>query len=197
MQQDPCLKLTLEAILNAAQALIDDEGLDGLNMRELARRLDAQASALYWHIGNRSELLTRLADRYYGRAFEVVPEGLDWPDWLRSYGQAFHSELLSHRDAAQVCGFARPRARDVRLGLDRLAAPLLAVGLTREQALACQSSIIALAMGWAMYEQSPHMKVHLKRAMDLQLSFMQGLDAMVTGLASTLVVARRKARPRR
>lgn len=180
------MKLSLEDILDAAQALLDEEGLEGLNMRAVAGRLDAQASALYWHIHNRSELLTLLADGYYRRAFDAVPTGLSWPDWLRAYGEAFHSELLAHRDAAQVCGLSRPTAGSVRAGLDRLAAPLVAAGLTREQALACQSSVIALAVGWAMFEQSPHMKSHLSRAMDLPSSFRQGLEAMVTGMAGTL-----------
>jgi len=191
------LKLTVEDILDAAQSLVDEEGLGGLNMRAIARRLDVQGSALYWHIHNRSELLTMLANLYYQRAFDLVPANLDWPEWLRTYGRAFHTELLAHRDAAQICGLARPASRSVAKGLDRLAAPLLSAGLTRTQALACQSSVIALAVGWAMYEQSPHMKSHLARALDIPGSFLQGLDAMVTGLAGTVLPANRKTPGRR
>jgi TetR/AcrR family transcriptional regulator, tetracycline repressor protein len=180
------LKLTLDDIVKAAQDLIDAEGLSGLNMRAVASRLDAQASALYWHIKNRAELLTLISDGYYQRAFAAVPDGLDWPDWLRAYGHAFHAELLSHRDSAQICGLARPSARHVGNGLDVLVAPLVARGLTRAQALTCQSSVISLAMGWAMFEESAHMRTHLERVMDLQQSFSLGLEAMVAGMAAQL-----------
>ena len=182
------VKLNLEDILNAAQSVIDEEGLAGLNMRAVASRLDARASALYWHVRNRSEMLTLTSNGYYQRAFDAVPAGLGWRDWLRAYGNAFHAELLAHRDAAQVCGLSRPTATSVRAGLDRLVAPLVGQGLTHEQALACQSSVIALCVGWAMFEQSPHMKSHLSRSMDLPGQFRHSLEALVAGLPATLKI---------
>lgn len=179
------MKLTREDIVTAAQALIDAEGLGALNMRALARRLDAQGSALYWHVHNKAELLTLLANACYRRAFDAVPSDLDWPEWLLAFGNALHAELLAHRDAAQVCAIARPAAEGARASLERLAAPLMAKGLTLARALACQSSVIALTLGWATYEQSEGMRTHLETTLDLQASYRQGLEAMVAGLRAT------------
>jgi TetR/AcrR family tetracycline transcriptional repressor len=177
------VKLTLKDILQSAQALIEAEGLEALSMRAIARRMNAEGSALYWHVRNRGELLTLIANGYYRSAFESVPAGLAWPDWLLAFGHAFHDELLSHRDAAHVCAEAGPENDEVGASMNVLAQPLVALGLTRAQALSCQGSVIALTLGWATYEQSPPMRAYLSRALNLQASYRQGLEAMVLGLS--------------
>jgi TetR/AcrR family tetracycline transcriptional repressor len=182
------VKLTLKDILESAQALIDADGLEALSMRAIARRLNAEGSALYWHVRNRGELLTLIANGYYRRAFESVPAGLDWQEWLLAFGHAFHAELLSHRDAAHVCAMAGPENDEVGASMNVLAQPLVALGLARGQALSCQGSVIALTLGWATYEQSPPMRAYLSRALDLQASYRQGLAAMVVGLSHRLRV---------
>jgi AcrR family transcriptional regulator len=45
--------LTREQIVKAAMELLDDEGLEGLNMRALGRRLGSAATAVYWHVGSK------------------------------------------------------------------------------------------------------------------------------------------------
>jgi TetR/AcrR family transcriptional regulator, tetracycline repressor protein len=177
------VKLTLKDILESAQALIEAEGLEALSMRAIARRMNAEGSALYWHVRNRGELLTLIANGYYRRAFESVPAGLEWPDWLLAFGHAFHDELLSHRDAAHVCAEAGPENDEVGAAMNVLAQPLVALGLTRAQALSCQGSVIALTLGWATYEQSPPMRAYLSKALNLQASYRQGLEAMVLGMS--------------
>lgn len=180
------MKLTLKDILESAQALIDAEGLESLSMRAVARRLNAEGSALYWHVRNRGELVTLIANGYYRRAFDSVPPGLDWPQWLLEFGQAFHDELLSHRDGAHLCAMASPENDNVGTSMNVLAQPLMAKGLTRAQALSCQGSVIALTLGWATYEQSPPMQAYLSKALNLQASYGQGLAAMVLGLSQTV-----------
>ena len=58
--------LTRDAIVDAALALLDREGLSGLSMRKLAQELGAGAASLYWHVGNKEELLSLLLDRIVG-----------------------------------------------------------------------------------------------------------------------------------
>jgi AcrR family transcriptional regulator len=56
-------KLTVEQILDAAQALLEDSGAAALSMRTLAERLGVQASSLYRHHASRELLLRALGDR--------------------------------------------------------------------------------------------------------------------------------------
>ena len=43
--------LTRDQSVQAALELLDAEGLEGLSMRGLGRRLDSAATAVYWHAG--------------------------------------------------------------------------------------------------------------------------------------------------
>ncbi len=177
------LKLTRDAILHTAQQLIDAKGLKALSMRAVAGRLDAQGSALYWHFRNKSDLITTLAQSYYERAVQAVPQRVRWTDWLLSFGRALHKELLSHRDSCEIYVAARPTDRHAAEVIERMVLPLTGAGLSRSQALLCQSAVIAFTVGWVTYEQSPSQRAQLSKIMNLQHNFDEGLKALVNGLA--------------
>ena len=54
-------------IVEAALELLDDEGVQGLTMRALGRRLKVNPMTLYHHIGGRADLLQSLSDHVYDR----------------------------------------------------------------------------------------------------------------------------------
>jgi AcrR family transcriptional regulator len=64
--------LSRERIVDAAVALLDDEGEAGLTFRALATRLGTGAGAIYWHIENKSELLVAATDAIVARALGEV-----------------------------------------------------------------------------------------------------------------------------
>jgi AcrR family transcriptional regulator len=50
-------------VADAAEAIIEREGVDALSMRRLARELDSSTMALYRHVRDRDDLLVLLLDR--------------------------------------------------------------------------------------------------------------------------------------
>jgi AcrR family transcriptional regulator len=54
--------LNREQIVRAAIELLDEEGMDGLSMRKLGQRLGSAATAMYWHVGNKENLMALAAD---------------------------------------------------------------------------------------------------------------------------------------
>lgn len=54
--------LNRQRVLDAAVALADDEGLDALTMRRLAKRPGVEAMSLYYHVANKSALLDGVAE---------------------------------------------------------------------------------------------------------------------------------------
>ncbi|MEV0044834.1 TetR/AcrR family transcriptional regulator C-terminal domain-containing protein [Nocardia rhamnosiphila] len=70
--------LTREQIVDTAIALLDAEGLDGLNMRSLGKRLDSAATAMYWHVQNKDNLVRLATDRVWA---EIALPDLDTMDW--------------------------------------------------------------------------------------------------------------------
>ncbi|MET8214003.1 TetR/AcrR family transcriptional regulator C-terminal domain-containing protein [Streptomyces sp. NPDC005373] len=54
--------LTREQIVRTAVELLDEEGLEGLNMRSLGKRLGSAATAVYWHVKNKDDLVMLAGD---------------------------------------------------------------------------------------------------------------------------------------
>ena len=93
-------QLDRDRLIAAGFAQLEDDGLDGLSMRRLAQRLGVQAPALYWHIGDKAELLGLMAGAIYQIAYAGVPAARDWRDWLLGFGRALRAAFAA-QDAAR------------------------------------------------------------------------------------------------
>ena len=67
--------LTPEKVLAEALVIVQREGLTALTMRRLAAELGVRAPTVYWHVGNRQELLTRLGPKAHRRTGEHSAQG--------------------------------------------------------------------------------------------------------------------------
>ncbi len=65
--------LTRERIIETAVELLDAEGEDALTVRALTSRLATGSGAIYWHIGNMSELLDAATDAVVATALDAHP----------------------------------------------------------------------------------------------------------------------------
>ncbi|RZT17312.1 TetR family transcriptional regulator [Kribbella sp. VKM Ac-2569] len=71
--------LTQEQIVAEAIKLLDADGLEALTMRKLGAALGAVATAVYWHVANKDELLELVVDEVYGEV--EVPRVADPSEW--------------------------------------------------------------------------------------------------------------------
>ena len=55
-------KITRDVVLTTALEIIDRDGVDGLSMRRLARRLDCDPMTIYRHAPNKAALLDAVAE---------------------------------------------------------------------------------------------------------------------------------------
>jgi AcrR family transcriptional regulator len=53
-------------IVEVAIELLDGAGIEGLSMRRLGKRLNSAATAMYWHVGSKENLVVLAADRVWG-----------------------------------------------------------------------------------------------------------------------------------
>jgi TetR/AcrR family tetracycline transcriptional repressor len=94
-------------VVQAALALLDDVGLDGLTMRRLADRLGVKAASLYRHVRDKDELLILLGDAMSGEI--PLPGGKGtWREQLTEIAWNVRRGLLAHRDAARVLAATPP-----------------------------------------------------------------------------------------
>ncbi|GAA5183680.1 TetR/AcrR family transcriptional regulator C-terminal domain-containing protein [Rugosimonospora acidiphila] len=70
--------LTRDQLIRTAIELLDAEGLEGLNMRALGRRLDSAATAMYWHVKNKDNLVLLATDQVWGELKLPDLGSVDW-----------------------------------------------------------------------------------------------------------------------
>src|SRR2546429_4120091 len=89
--------LSAETILDAAEQIVDRDGLHALSMPALARELGSGVTSIYWYFRSKDELVVALADRVEQHLYARLPPVGDgpWDDELVAYFSAYRD--LMHR----------------------------------------------------------------------------------------------------
>jgi AcrR family transcriptional regulator len=96
--------LTREQIVQAAIELLDDEGLEGLNMRALGRRLGSAATAVYWHVGSKENLIALAGDQAWNEIALPDLTATDWRTAAADMGTDLYAMLIRHPWLLQAFG---------------------------------------------------------------------------------------------
>ena len=92
--------LSLAAIVDAAMAILDAEGLDAVSMRRVAGHFDTGPASLYAYVANRDELLQHVLHRVVDEI--VVLEKDSWQETLRSWVLEGRRVMARHADVARL-----------------------------------------------------------------------------------------------
>ncbi|MET8053035.1 TetR/AcrR family transcriptional regulator [Streptosporangium sp. NPDC005286] len=96
--------LTKEQIVRTAIELLDAEGLDGLNMRSLGKRLGTVATAVYWHVKNKDDLILLAGDHVWHEVELPDLDALDWRTAATAMATGLHAMLSRHPWLVQAFG---------------------------------------------------------------------------------------------
>lgn len=88
--------LTRERILDAALAVVDRDGLEGLTMRRLGAELGVEAMALYRYVPNKDALLDAVLERVLAELPTEFPTSGDWRDDIRGMFRIFLGLMRRH-----------------------------------------------------------------------------------------------------
>ncbi|MFJ8747109.1 TetR/AcrR family transcriptional regulator [Embleya sp. NPDC127516] len=99
--------LSADALVSAALAILDADGLEAVTMRRVAQALDTGAASLYVYVANRDELLALVYDRVLGEIPlpAVAPVGEPFPHWRAELGTLIREAITvlgAHRGIATV-----------------------------------------------------------------------------------------------
>jgi len=100
----PRSTLTADQIVRAAIDLLDHEGLDGLNMRSLGKRLDSAATAIYWHIKTKDDLVRLAGDAIWTEVELPDLAATDWRTAAAAMATGLHDMLIRHPWLGQAFG---------------------------------------------------------------------------------------------
>ncbi len=142
--------LTREQIVKAAIDLLDTEGLEGLNMRALGTRLGSAATAVYWHVGSKDNLIALAADQAWHEIALPDPTAAGWRAAATAMAAGLHAMLTRHPWLVQAFGsqvlYGTGKARHD----DHTLAIYEAAGFTGEQADQAAASVFTFVLGNAL-----------------------------------------------
>lgn len=145
--------LSIKAIVTAAIEIADDEGIDALSMRNVAKRLDAGTMSLYTHIQSKTELITLMLDSVYGELYKNVEEPSqqpgDWRDAMRFIAEHNWDLYLAHPWMLQTTSGRPVLGPNASLKYEAELRPLDGLGMTDVEMDAALALILTHVEGCA------------------------------------------------
>jgi TetR/AcrR family transcriptional regulator, tetracycline repressor protein len=179
--------LDTAVIVDAAWALVEQDGVDGLTTRTLAAKLGVKSPALYWHVPSMTALHSLMVERMLTESIRNPERGEAWQDWLYDVGMAQRRNFLSHRDSGRIIAIAPPTEVTRNQVMPMLMAPLFAAGFEPMDAVAAAGTFASFLLGWVIYEQSAEASNYIASMVDLATAFEFGLAALISGLDHRMV----------
>jgi AcrR family transcriptional regulator len=152
---DPRKRRTLnrDAIVDVALAIVDEHGLAGLSMRNVAERLETGPASLYAHVASKDELTELVYDRVLGEIELPGPDGKDWEKQLKIALRAMYDVLIAHRDIAYASLARIPLGPNMLAKSEQFLAILHAGGVP-DRVVGLAMDFVSLAINSLAYEQS-------------------------------------------
>lgn len=178
--------LTRTAVLDAARDLLAEEGLQGLTMRALARRLQVSPNALYSHVASKTALIDDVLDELLAEVDAPARDAEDPGPGLHALMTSTFHVLLAHPDLVPLYlarqGARGPNAR--RLG-DVMLALLDRAGVSGPRAREALRVLIVYTIGFAAFAVRPPVELPgaaERPARELLENFDSGLRWLLEGI---------------
>jgi AcrR family transcriptional regulator len=165
-------RLSRDAVIDVALAVLDAEGLDAVTMRRVADELETGPASLYAHVGDKVEMVEAVLDRVIGEI--PLPHPVDparWMAQLKELCVASRAVFARHRDIARAALGIVPTGEQ-SLPLIETILALLHAGGVSDRVAALSVDIIGLYLVATGVEESveaaaPH-ETHIEYYMQLR-----------------------------
>jgi AcrR family transcriptional regulator len=174
------------AIVAAARAILEEEGLDAVSMQAVADRVGVRAPSLYKHVADRAALIRAVTDAVtvdLTAALTPRRAGPDPRDELRGIARRFRAFVLANR-AGYGLLFGRlapeqlpPEATLAGLGVPIVAATSRLVG--EQDSLEAARTFVAFAHGFTSLETSGGFRL----GGDLDGAYATGIELILAGIS--------------
>ena len=145
-------RLSRAQVIDAAVALADEQGIDGLTMRSVAHRLGAEAMSLYRHVRNKEDLVDGMVDLVFAEI--DIPAETDWTTAMRGRAVSARRALARHPWAI---GLMESRVRPGPANLqhhDAMLQVLLGAGFSSKTATRVYNLVDSYIYGFALQERN-------------------------------------------
>lgn len=141
--------ITRDLIVETAFRLIDERGTDSFSMRSLATELGVFPATLYWHVGDRAQLLGLVEQQWIGGI--EVPAAGDWKQWMRELSRNYRRHAHRHPNVARLMTVERARNTENLTIPDAVLGELAALGLD-DDLVHAYNAVIGAVQGYVVVE---------------------------------------------
>lgn len=140
--------LSRERIIEASIALLDSSGESGLTFRALSERLATGPGAIYWHVANKSDLLTAACDAVIAHTIGAASDDATPEAAIRAVALGLFDAIDAHPWVGSALARAPGQSPMLRL-LERLGQQIHALGVPLDKQWATVSALLSYIVGVA------------------------------------------------
>ncbi|GAA4470571.1 TetR/AcrR family transcriptional regulator [Phytohabitans houttuyneae] len=143
--------LTRDAILAAALALVDEQGIEALSMRKLAARLQVDPMSIYHHVPNKAALVSGLVHAVFAEMAPFPAAAGPWQERVRAWARAYRDLALAHPNLVLqiVTDAAAASAAAIQVS-EPLYAALASAGLEPRAVVHAAGTLVDFVNGYAL-----------------------------------------------
>ncbi len=139
--------LTRERIVELALEIIDEDGLEALNMRRLAAGAGVRPMSLYHHFPNKAAILDAVGERIAAAALGASQRDPRWRSRVRQLFMGLHALTEAHPRALPLISAAVVRTPSGRRWMEELMGTLLEAGFSENRAATVYHVLGAYTLG--------------------------------------------------
>ena len=148
------MRLTLDDVIAAAFTTLEQEGLERLSLRGVARTLDVHLNSVSWQVKTKQALIDTMADTIVG-SVDTDHLPAEPVERVRLIAARYRAALLAHRDGGRlVAGTFTGTGKTLRVA-DAIVGSLLEAGYSEVDAARLCWSIVYLTIGLTQEQQTP------------------------------------------
>jgi AcrR family transcriptional regulator len=148
----PQPSLSLAAIVEAAVAVADAEGVDAVSMRRIAGDLGVGTMSLYRYVETKDDLLDLMTDQVFGEGTFAESHLDDWRDDLRRSAMGYRRLMLRHPWVLSIGVSRPPLGPNVLRRTEWMLGTMEGLGLSIQEISEFTGTVIAYVRGVVLAE---------------------------------------------
>jgi AcrR family transcriptional regulator len=146
--------LSKAEIVEAALALVDEEGLEALSMRRVAASIGVSPMGLYRHVETRDEIVQGIADMALEDIEIEFDAGASWEAQLKAVFTRIHETLLAHPGLIHVLHVQPISAERAMDAVEAILGILRGSGFSGEEAVAIVGALQSYTFGFTVQQRA-------------------------------------------
>jgi TetR/AcrR family transcriptional regulator, tetracycline repressor protein len=142
--------ITAEMIVDTAFRLVEERGGEGFSMRAVAAELGVFPATLYWHVGDRAQLINLVEQRWIA-SVELPGESLGWREWFTELAHGFRANAHRFPNVTRLMSLERSSSTRSLAMSDAIVGRLAVLGLG-DDLVHAYNALVGGALGFVVME---------------------------------------------